>query len=69
MNDVEKITELFKHMLTQNQDFMTDMMEKVIPNIGNTTNTNSHNTMNNQFNIQMFLNEPCIQKEYSNVWI
>ena len=57
--DVEKITELFKHMLTQNQDFMTDMMEKVIPNIGNTTNTNSHNTMNNQFNIQMFLNEHC----------
>ena len=57
--DVEKITELFKHMLTQNQDFMTDMMEKVIPNIGNTTNTNSHNTTNNQFNIQMFLNEHC----------
>jgi len=57
--DIEKITELFKHMLTQNQDFMADMMEKVIPNIGNTTNTNSHNTMNNQFNIQMFLNEHC----------
>ena len=45
-------------------------MLDVIPQIGNiTNNTNSHNTMNNQFNIQMFLNEPCIQKEYSNVWI
>ena len=57
--DIEKITELFKHMLTQNQDFMKDIVEKVIPNIGNTTNTNSHNTTNNQFNIQMFLNEHC----------
>ena len=58
--DIEKITELFKHMLTQNQDFMTDMMEKVIPQIGNNNNnTNSHNTTNNQFNIQMFLNEHC----------
>ena len=57
--DIEKITELFKHMLTQNQDFMSDIVEKVIPNIGNTTNTNSHNTTNNQFNIQMFLNEHC----------
>jgi len=42
------------------QDFMTDMMEKVIPQIGNNNNnTNSHNTTNNQFNIQMFLNEHC----------
>ena len=57
--DIEKITELFKHMLTQNQDFMSDIVEKVIPKIGNTTNTNSHNTTNNQFNIQMFLNEHC----------
>jgi len=38
---------------------MTDMMEKVIPQIGNNNNTNSHNTTNNQFNIQMFLNEHC----------
>ena len=58
--DIEKITELFKHMLTQNQDFMSDIVEKVMPKIGNTTNnTNSHNTTNNQFNIQMFLNEHC----------
>ena len=62
--DIEKITELFKHMLSQNQDFMKDVVGdliKVMPNIGNTTNnnTNSHNTTNNQFNIQMFLNEHC----------
>ena len=45
--DIEKITELFKHMLTQNQEFMTDMMEKVIQNIQNigNTNTNSSNTI------------------------
>ena len=51
-------------MLSQNQDFMKDVVGdliKVMPNIGNTTNnnTNSHNTTNNQFNIQMFLNEHC----------
>ena len=59
--DIEKITELFKHMLVQNQDFMTDIFEKVVPQIGNTTTTttNSHNTTNNQFNIQMFLNDHC----------
>jgi hypothetical protein len=57
--DIEKITDLFKHMLTQNQDFMSDIVEKVIPNIGNTTNSHNTNTTNNQFNIQMFLNEHC----------
>jgi hypothetical protein len=58
--DIEKITEIFKHMLTQNQDFMTDIVKKVVPQIGNTTNNiNSHNTTNNQFNIQMFLNDHC----------
>jgi hypothetical protein len=34
-------------------------MLEIMPQIGNTTNTNSHNTTNNQFNIQMFLNEHC----------
>ena len=49
-------------MLLENQDVMKKMME-VMPNIGNysnnTVNTNSHNTTNNQFNIQMFLNDHC----------
>ena len=55
------MTELFKHMLTQNQDFMSDIIEKVMPEIGmkhsHNTNTNSLNT--NNFNIQMFLNYHC----------
>ena len=57
--DIEKLTDLFKHMLTQNQDFMTDIVEKVMPKIGdnNSHNTNSLNT--NNFNIQMFLNDHC----------
>ena len=59
--DLEKMTELFKHMLTQNQDFMSDIIEKVMPEIGmkhsHNTNTNSLNT--NNFNIQMFLNDHC----------
>jgi hypothetical protein len=33
---------------------------EIMPQIGNNShNTNSHNTTNNQFNIQMFLNEHC----------
>jgi len=58
--DMEKMTEMFKYMMTQNQDFISDIFDKVIPNIGNNShNTNSHNTTNNQFNIQMFLNDHC----------
>ena len=47
-------------MLLKNQDVMEKLME-IMPKIGNTTNnTNSHNiTNNNQFNIQMFLNDHC----------
>ncbi len=57
--DMEKMTELFKHMLTQNQEFMSDIFDKVVPNLGNNSHnsTNSHNT--NNFNIQMFLNDHC----------
>ena len=47
-------------ILLKNQDFMEKMME-IMPQMGNhiNHNTNSHNTTNNQFNIQMFLNEHC----------
>ena len=67
--DIDK--ELLMKMLLKNQDIMegilfknSDVMNKmleVMPQIGNTTNTNtnSHNTTNNQFNINMFLNEHC----------
>ena len=63
--DIDK--ELLVKMLLKNQDILegvilknSEVMEKmleVMPQIGNTTN--SHNTTNNQFNIQMFLNEHC----------
>ena len=54
----EKMIEL---VMSKNQEFMTVFMEKIVhmlPSITNTTHTNSHNT-NNQFNIQMFLNDHC----------
>ena len=60
--DKEFMVKMFKEMFTQNKDVINKMME-IIPLIGpshsNNTNTNSHNTTNNQFNIQMFLNEHC----------
>ena len=67
--DIDIDKELLMKMLLKNQDIMegilfknSDVMNKmleVMPQIGNTTNTNSHNTTNNQFNINMFLNEHC----------
>jgi hypothetical protein len=47
--------------MSKNQEFMNVFMDKIVhilPSITN-NNTNSHNTNNNQFNIQMFLNEHC----------
>ena len=54
----EKMIEL---VMSKNQEFMNVFMDKIVhilPSITN-NNTNSHNTNNNQFNIQMFLNEHC----------
>jgi len=46
-------------MLLKNQDVMEKMME-IMPQIGNNShNTNSHNITNNQFNVNMFLNDHC----------
>ena len=60
--DKEFMVKMFKEMFTQNKDVINKMME-IIPLIGpshsNNNNTISHNTTNNQFNIQMFLNEHC----------
>lgn len=59
--DKEFMVKMFKEMFTQNKDVINKMME-IIPLIGpshSNNNTNSHNTTNNQFNIQMFLNEHC----------
>ncbi len=55
----EKMIEL---VMSKNQEFMNVFMDKIVhilPSITNNTNTNSLNTNNNQFNIQMFLNEHC----------
>jgi len=55
---IEKMFVMFTQMMTQNQEFMTNVIGKVQGNTNN-NNTNSLNTNNNQFNIQMFLNEHC----------
>ena len=59
---VEIDKEMLITMLLKNQEVMEKMME-IMPVLGSNyntiTNTNSHNTTNNQFNIQMFLNEHC----------
>ena len=55
---IEKMFAMFTQMMTQNQDFMTNVIGKVQGNNSH-NNTNSLNTNNNQFNIQMFLNDHC----------
>lgn len=53
--DIDIDKELLVKMLLKNQDVLEKIVE-VLPKIGNySNNTNS----NNQFNIQMFLNEKC----------
>jgi len=54
--DIDK--ELLIKMLLKNQDIMDKMIE-MMPNMGMNISNNSHNTTNNQFNIQMFLNDHC----------
>jgi|TARA_B110000967_G_C18807537_1_gene521821 hypothetical protein len=52
-----KNQDVIEGVILKNQDVMEKMME-IMPHVGNTTN--SHNTThNNQFNINMFLNEQC----------
>ena len=56
----EFMTELVTNLTNSNQDVVNKMMD-IMPSVGNNShNTNSYNTTNNnQFNIQMFLNEHC----------
>ena len=57
---LEKMFAMFTQMMTQNQDFMTNVIGKVQGITNNTMNNTMNNTTNNnQFNIQMFLNEVC----------
>jgi hypothetical protein len=55
----EKIIDL---IMSKNQEFLSDFMDKmvhIIPTIHNTDNSTTTMTNNNQFNINMFLNEQC----------
>jgi len=55
--NINKMFAMFTQMMTQNQDFMKDVVGKVQGNYtNNSTNTTNNN---NQFNINMFLNEQC----------
>ena len=45
-------------VMSKNQEFMNVFMDKIVHLLPSVTNTNCHNT-NNQFNIQMFLNDHC----------
>ena len=55
----EKIIEL---VMSKNQEFMNVFMDKIVhmlPSINGNHNSITTNNTNNQFNIQMFLNEVC----------
>jgi len=54
-----KNQDIMEGVLLKNQDVMEKMME-IMPKLGNNShNITNNNTTNNQFNIQMFLNEHC----------
>ena len=53
---MEKMIAMFTQVLTQNQDFIQNVIGKVQ---GINTNSYNNNNNTNQFNIQMFLNEHC----------
>ena len=55
----EKMIEL---IMSKNQEFLSEFMDKMVhimPTIHNTDNSTTNMTNNNQFNINMFLNEQC----------
>ena len=54
----EFITELVSNITNSNKDVMEKMME-IMPKMNNHTNYSNNVTSNNQFNIQLFLNEHC----------
>ena len=58
----EFMNELVTNLTHSNKDVVNKMME-IMPTMGSnyhvTNNTNSNNTTNNQFNVQMFLNDHC----------
>jgi len=61
-NSQNDFKEIIVMMMKENKDFQKSFLD-MVPNMTtgaiNSHNTNSHNTTNNQFNIQMFLNDHC----------
>ena len=62
--DKETLTTLVNTMAkfnVDNQETLVKVLKEIIPNVGvnNIVNTNSHNNISNNFNVQMFLNEKC----------
>ena len=59
VNMLLKNQDIMENVILKNQDVMEKMME-VMPSMGSNQSHNNHNTnSNNQFNIQMFLNNHC----------
>ena len=57
--DTPHLTQLFMESIKQNQEFQKQMYDLLKDNLGTHT-INSHNkTTNNQFNLNLFLNETC----------
>ena len=53
-----KNQDIMENVLLKNQDVMEKMME-IMPSLGNQSHNNNNTNSNNQFNIQMFLNNHC----------
>ena len=54
----ELILEVFKHQQEHMTEF-TNTIKELIPKVGNNIIQNNNNTINQKFNIQVFLNEKC----------
>ena len=55
----EKTSEYYKELFLKFAENQTKIITELIPKIGNNNNTNSHNTVKQKFNVNVFLNEQC----------
>jgi hypothetical protein len=58
-NDVKALSNLVLDVVKQNQELAKQIMELSKNNIITNNNCNNTNTINNKFNLQVFLNEKC----------
>ena len=59
-NQIEFIANMFKEVMKSNQEFQQQILELVKDkNVLGSITSNSHNTTNNKFNLNFFLNEQC----------